>query len=124
MIGLPSVMSLQGASVNGAGFGCSAAEYVEYQTSTVPTALPANVHPPHPTPAQNTSRTQTSPGYEEPIVWAASSTGTGYSISWLAISRRYFPLSAPRWSGKPHVRRCNAHGHRPEDPSPVALTGG
>jgi hypothetical protein len=77
--GLPSVMSLQVASVNGAGFGCSAAEYVEHQTPTVPTAFSANVHRPHPTRLQSTSRTQTSPGYEEPIVRAAPSTGTGWS---------------------------------------------
>ncbi len=52
------------------------AEYVEHYNVHRPPAPSAKPRHPHWTRLQSTTPTQISPGYEEPIVWAASSTST------------------------------------------------
>ena len=56
-------------------------------TRTVPTDLSANVFRLDSTRFWRSSATSTSPGYEEPIVWAASSTSTGW---WPEPGGRFF----------------------------------
>jgi hypothetical protein len=55
------------------------AEYASSTTTrTVPTALSVSVRRLHPICLLRLSTTSTAQGYEEPIVWAASSTSTGW----------------------------------------------
>ncbi|MDA8358903.1 MAG: integrase core domain-containing protein [Actinomycetota bacterium] len=55
------------------------AEYVEHYNVHHPTAPSANDRPPVPMRPLPPSATPTPPGYEEPMVWVASSTSTGWS---------------------------------------------
>jgi hypothetical protein len=75
------------------------AEYVEHSTRTVPIGLSTSVRRPISTRLRRTLARSTSPGYGEPITWAASTTSTVWLpelVGWVLDTHR---LALPRcWS--------------------------